>query len=148
MVRPDLQAVTTQKATGTQASAKWGAVAGRRMSAGPGVRSGSGGRRHAECGARALGGIDQAGARTNDEMRQYAPPQHEARNPTGVSRGEGVRGERPRTHERSERKRREERPTERERRTGMAELCEPHYNATPVRTFQFSRNVFTRARTE
>ena len=76
LTRPDLRTVTTQKATRTQASAKWGAVAGRRMSAGAGVRSDSGARSHAESGARALGGIDQAGARTNDEMRQYAPPKH------------------------------------------------------------------------
>lgn len=148
VAQPDTRIVTTQKATRTQASAKWGAVAGRRMSAGAGVRSGSGGRSHAECGARALGGIDQAGARTNDEMRQNAPPQHEARSPTGVSQGAGVRGERPRAHERSERKRREERPTDSKRRTGMTELCEPQYNATPVSTFQFSRKVISRARTE
>lgn len=88
VVRPDLHTVATQKATRTQASAKWGAVAGRRMSAGAGGRSDSGARSHAESGARVLGGIDQAGARTNDEMRQYAPPQHEARS---TRRGESAR---------------------------------------------------------
>lgn len=34
----------------------------------------SGDRSTAEGGGRGLGGIDQDGARTNDVMRQYAPP--------------------------------------------------------------------------
>lgn len=123
---------SNQSERGRNRPSERGAVAGRRMSAVARVRSDSGARSHAERGARGLAGISQDGARTNAEMRQYAPPRHEARSPTGVSRWARVRGERPRAHERSERKRSEERTTERERRTGMTEPCEPHYNAIPI----------------